>query len=221
MSVLILSFYMIACRITRTKISNSAENPRTGGATWTSYTLDPATGLLYVPVGNAAPDFDIKARPGLNLYTNSLVILDANTGAFKDFYQLTPNDFHDWDVAAAPALIKTTGAKNLIVAGGKDGVLHAVDPSQKNEIYKTAVTTIENADTPLSVDKTTHSCPGVQGGVEWNGPAFHPATNLVFVNSTDWCFSIKLFPSPGPCTKKAIVFTVAAALPLPLRSEIQ
>lgn len=173
---------------------DAPDNPRTGGATWTSYTLDPATGLLYVPAGNAAPDFDIKARPGLNLYTNSIVILDAKTGAFKEYYQLTPNDYHDWDVASAPAVIKTTGGKNLIVAAGKDGILHAVDPSQKKEIYKTPVTTIENADAPLSEEKETHFCPGVQGGVEWNGPAFNPAANLIFVNSIDWCYSVKLFP---------------------------
>ena len=92
----------------------------------------------------------------MNLYTNSIVILDAKTGAFKGYYKLTPNDFHDWDVAATPALIKTTGGKNLLVAGGKDGVLHAVDPSQKREIYKTPVTTIENADTLFSEDKVTH-----------------------------------------------------------------
>ncbi len=59
------------------------DNPRTGGATWTSYTLDPATGLLYVPAGNAAPDFYIEKRPGLNLYTNSVVILDAKTVHYR------------------------------------------------------------------------------------------------------------------------------------------
>ena len=174
-------------------------HPRTGGATWTSYTLDPATGLLYVPAGNAAPDFDIKARPGLNLYTNSIVILDAKTGAFKEYYQLTPGDFHDWDVAATPALIRTAGGKNLIVAGGKDGILHAVDPSQKKEIYKTPVTTIENADVPFS-EKETHFCPGFTGGVQWNGPAFHSSANMIFVNAVDWCASINLMsqsPPPG------------------------
>ena len=170
------------------------EAPRTGGATWTSYTIDPASGLLYVPAGNAAPDFDIKLRPGLNLYTNSVVVLDAKTGAFKEHYQLTPNDFHDWDVAAAPALIKTSGGRNLIIGAGKDGILHAVDPSQKSEIYKTPVTTIENADTPLSAETKVRFCPGTQGGVEWNGPAFHPAANLIFVNSVDVCFSLKLTP---------------------------
>ncbi len=170
------------------------ENPRTGGATWTSYTLDPAAGLLYVPVGNAAPDFDIKQRPGLNLYTNSIVILDAKSGAFKEYYQLTPNDFHDWDVAAAPAVIKTSGGKSLIVAAGKDGIVHGVDPSQKKEIYKTPVTTMLNVDTPLTAENLTRFCPGVQGGVEWNGPSFSPQANLVFVNSIDWCYSVKLNP---------------------------
>jgi len=174
---------------------DSAENPRTGGATWTSYTLDPATGLLYVPAGNAAPDFDIELRPGLNLYTNSIVILDAKTGAFQEHYQLTPGDFHDWDVSAAPALVKTAGGKSLIVAGGKDGIVHAVDPSQKQEIYKTPVTTIENADTPLSAEKEVRFCPGVQGGVEWNGPTFYPAANLIYVNAVDWCYNLKLFPA--------------------------
>jgi alcohol dehydrogenase (cytochrome c) len=168
--------------------------PRTGGATWTSYSLDQASGSLYVPAGNAAPDFDIGKRPGLNLYTNSVVILDAKTGAYKEHYQLTPNDFHDWDVSAAPALIKTSAGKNLFVTAGKDGLIHGVDQSQKKEIYKTPMTTIENTDEPFSVDKEVHFCPGTQGGTEWNGPAFNPTANLVFVIAADVCFSIKLFP---------------------------
>lgn len=182
---------------------NDPENPRTGGATWTSYTIDPATGLLYVPAGNAAPDFDIKARPGLNLYTNSIVILDAKTGAFKEYYQLTPNDFHDWDVASPPALIKTSGGKSLIVAAGKDGIVHAVDPAAKTEIYKTPVTTMLNVDVPFSTEDVRF-CPGVQGGVEWNGTAFNPSQNLIFVNSIDWCYTVNLVPQsppPGPIGK--------------------
>ena len=180
--------------------ANDPEHPRTGGATWTSYTIDASSGQLYIPVGNAAPDFDIKARPGLNLYTNSVVILDAKTGAFKEYYQVTPNDFHDWDVSSPPALIRTSGGKNLVVTAGKDGILHGIDPAQKKEIYKTPVTTLENVDTPFS-EKDVHFCPGVQGGVEWNGPSFHPQQNLVFVNSIDWCYTINLMkqsPPPGP-----------------------
>jgi len=57
--------------------------PVSGGGTWTSYTLDPKTGQLYVPGGNPAPDFALGVRDGENLYTNSVVVLDAKTGDYK------------------------------------------------------------------------------------------------------------------------------------------
>lgn len=74
---------------------STAQVPRTGGATWSSYTVDEAEGALLVPVGNAAPDFLISARPGANLYTDSVVILDAKSGQLRSFYQLVKNDTHD------------------------------------------------------------------------------------------------------------------------------
>ena len=66
---------------------NASDTPITGGATWTSYTLDPATGLLYVPGGNPAPDFAIGAREGGNLYSGSVVVLDAKTGGLQEPFQ--------------------------------------------------------------------------------------------------------------------------------------
>lgn len=185
---------------------NDPEHPRTGGATWTSYSIDPASSQLYIPVGNAAPDFDIKARPGLNLYTDSVVILDAKTGAFKEYYQVTPNDYHDWDLAATPSLIKTSGGKNLIVAAGKDGFVHGIDPSQKKEIYTTSVVERENDTVPFS-EKPTRFCPGVQGGVEWNGTAFHPTTNMVYVNSIHTCYTIDLMKQSPPPGKPGTPYT--------------
>ncbi|HTK38843.1 MAG TPA: PQQ-binding-like beta-propeller repeat protein, partial [Pyrinomonadaceae bacterium] len=176
---------------------DTPDHMRTGGATWTSYSLDQSSGLLYVPAGNAAPDFDIKSRPGLNLYTNSLVILDAKTGAFKEYYQLTPNDFHDWDISTPPALIKTAAGKNIIVSVGKDGVVHGIDPSQKTEMYKTPIATQLNIDTPFTAQETRF-CPGIQGGAEWNGVAFNPTANLVFANTIDWCSIVNLGPKSPP-----------------------
>jgi alcohol dehydrogenase (cytochrome c) len=85
--------------------------PISGGGTWTSTTLDPATGLLYVPVGNPAPDYDNSVREGDNLFTGSVVVLDAKTGAYKNHFQLVPRDWHDWDVSNPPTLIKTRGAR--------------------------------------------------------------------------------------------------------------
>src|ERR1700692_1214420 len=67
---------------------NAKGIPITGGATWTSYSLDPAKGVLYVPGGNPAPDFANAPRQGENLFANSIVELDARTGAFKHHVQL-------------------------------------------------------------------------------------------------------------------------------------
>ena len=91
---------------------NASGTPMTGGATWTSYTLDPATGELYIPGGNPAPDFAIGPREGEDLYSDSIVVLDAKTGAYKNHFKLVPKDWHDWDASTAPALIRTKGGRD-------------------------------------------------------------------------------------------------------------
>src|SRR5438046_8440371 len=77
------------------------------------------------------------------------------------------------------------------MAAGKDGYLHAIYIDSETIACKTPVTSIVNADVPLSPDGT-YFCPGTAGGVLWNGPAFSPEANLVFVNSIDWCSTVKL-----------------------------
>ncbi len=83
---------------------NADRFPITGGAFWTSFALDTERGVLYVPAGNPAPDFDVEARGGDNLYTNSLIALDAATGRIVGYNQLVKRDEHDWDVNGPPAL---------------------------------------------------------------------------------------------------------------------
>ena len=166
-----------------------------GGSVWTSVTLDPDSGALYVPAGNPGPDFSGEYRPGANLYAGSVVVLDAKTGTLRTWYQLVPHDVHDWDIAAAPVLVSTKAGQKRLMAAGKDGFLHAIDLAVGKVAWKTPVTTIDNIDAPLTA-AGTHFCPGTAGGVEWNGPAFSSDTNLVFVNSTDWCTTIKMDPKP-------------------------
>jgi alcohol dehydrogenase (cytochrome c) len=72
------------------------------------------------------------------------------------------------------------------------GDARASDPLALGVRYSTATTTRENVNTPLSSEKFTRFCPGSQGGIEWNGPAYHRASGTIFVNSIDWCTSIKL-----------------------------
>ena len=166
--------------------------PISGGGMWTSLTLDPATGLLYVPVGNPAPDFDAGAREGENLYTDSVVVLDAKTGAYKNHYKIVPRDWHDWDVSSPPALFQTTGGKKLMVVSPKDGHLYGFDRADNKLLYRTPVTRIENVKEPFSTEKDVHFCPGAGGGGEWNSPAYDPVTNLIFAGDVDWCTTVKL-----------------------------
>jgi len=193
--------------------ASTADSPRTGGATWTSYTLDPEMGLLYVPAGNPAPDFDLAARPGLNLYTNSIVILDARTGELDGFYQVTPRDYHDWDVSAAPALITTADGTRMAATAGKDGYLYAIDLDAGEVLYNVPVTTISNATAPLTPEGT-HFCPGTQGGVEWNGPAWHPGLNTIFVGAVDACSTVKFVASP-PAAESGTPFTHGSGVETP------
>jgi alcohol dehydrogenase (cytochrome c) len=171
--------------------------PKVGGASWTSYALDTARGLVYTPTGNAAPDFIDSVRPGRNLYTYSVVALNAHAGTLDGFYQLLKQDYHDWDIAAAPLLITTAAGQHLVIAAGKDGHVYGVDRASGRHIYATAVSTIENIDAPLT-GKGARFCPGVNGGVEWNGPSYSPRTNMLYVGSIDWCTTLATYSADQP-----------------------
>jgi alcohol dehydrogenase (cytochrome c) len=185
----------------------SAANPPGGAATWTSYALDESSGTLYAATGNPSPDFVEPLHPGENLYATSVLALDAKTGRLIAFVQPTTRDFHDWDLAAAPALFTTRSGKPFVAAAGKDGYVYAIErttttgrgetgPDSTSLVVraKALVTTRDNAGTPLTAATLTRFCPGSQGGVEWNGPAYHRDLGLLYVNAIDWCTSVKLQP---------------------------
>jgi alcohol dehydrogenase (cytochrome c) len=170
--------------------------PAGGGAVWTPLSLDVARGELYVGVTNPAPDLPAHLRSGKNLYTNAVVALDVQTGKLRWYDQLVPSDFHDWDLTQVSPLIRATvnGAeRNLIITAGKDGLLHALDRETHARLYETPVTTRRNVDVPLTREGTV-ACPGILGGVEWNGPAYNPATGLLYVPAVDWCYKFSLAP---------------------------
>ena len=169
-----------------------------GGSVWTTLSYDTAAKTLYASVGNPAPDYDGDKRPGDNLYTNSVVALNGRTGALLWYVQQVPHDIHDWDTAAAPMLFDVDGQARLAVAN-KGGWLYIYDRNNRRLLSKEAVSTQENADVPLTLE-LAHVCPGLLGGVQWNGPAYDPARRSIFINSVDWCGSTKLAPaehSPG------------------------
>ncbi len=171
---------------------NAPDVPVSGGGTWTSYTLDPGTGRLFVPVANPSPDFVLSLREGENLYTDSVVALDAKTGAYLSHFQVAPRDWHDWDVSNTPAVITTRGGKHLLSFAPKNGYLYGVDLATNGLLYRSAVTRVENVDAPLSTGSSTHFCPGSAGGGEWNGVAYNPQTNLIITGEAEWCTTVRL-----------------------------
>ncbi len=171
---------------------NPLSIPISGAGTWTSSTLDPAGGLLYVPGGNPAPDYANDVRPGENLFSASVVILDAKTGAYKHHFQLVPRDWHDWDVSNPPVLIHSVAGKKLMIVAPKDGHLYGFDLANNQLLYRVPVTKIENVDELFSPEKEVRFCPGAGGGDEWSSPAYDPRTNLIFVGNVDWCTTVKV-----------------------------
>jgi glucose dehydrogenase len=170
---------------------NDPQFPISGGGTWTSFSLDPKSGLLYVPVGNPSPDFVNEFRKGPNLYTGSVVVLDARTGRYRRHFQLVVQDFHDWDVSGAPALFHDSAGHDLMAVAPKDGYLHAIDLSTGKKRFQIPVTTHENDKAPLTPEGL-HFCPGTQGGAEWNGPAYNPQNNTLVVGEVDRCMTVRI-----------------------------
>jgi alcohol dehydrogenase (cytochrome c) len=157
--------------------------------------------------GNPAPDFDIALRKGDNLYSNSVIALDGRTGRILAYNQLVKHDAHDWDVDAPPTLVTTRDGKRIIASANKDAYLSILDRSSISRDHsveanalppviplrsQTQVATRLNENVPLSRDTLTRFCPGITGGVEWNGAAYSPITNLLYVGAVDRCISVRL-----------------------------
>jgi alcohol dehydrogenase (cytochrome c) len=164
-----------------------------GGTLWTPLSFDAAKGLLYVPVGNPAPDFYDKERPGENLYTTAIVALNVRTGKLAWYYQVISHDVRDYDLTHVAPVFTTTvdgQTRTLIALTGKDGMLRVLDRDTRTVLYSVPFTTRENAEGPIGTS-FQHVCPGALGGHEWNGAAYSPHLSALFVPATDWCNQIR------------------------------
>jgi glucose dehydrogenase len=114
-----------------------------GGGVWYTPAFD-GKGSMYFGVGNPAPFPGTpkypwgSSRPGPNLYTNSIVKLDAKTGKMQWYFQLNPHDLYDWDLQGPPILIDS-GGRELVVAAGKVGFVIALDAKTGKLVWKSAV----------------------------------------------------------------------------------
>jgi alcohol dehydrogenase (cytochrome c) len=167
----------------------SAGQETGGGSSWSSMAVDTTRRLLFVPTGNPGPDFNPVNRRGTNLYTDSIVVLDADTGKLAWYVQQVPGDTHDWDTAAAPAIYEQGGREYMAVAS-KDGFLYIYDRQTHQLVAKASTMTRDNVDTPFNANTPVRYCPGGLG--QWNGPAYSPQDRMLFVGSAERCDTIQL-----------------------------
>lgn len=177
-----------------------AARKHAGGNLWTALSLDTDNNVLYVPGGNPAPDYYDDSRPGANLYTNTLIALDAKTGQLLWYKQFIPHDVHDYDLTHTHPVIKTK-SRTLIVTTGKDGLMRVVDSHTHDIVYSQPFTTLLNTDAPITTS-AVRACPGAVGGNEWNGAAYSPRLETIFVPATDWCASVKKDAAPPDAEKE-------------------
>lgn len=170
-------------------VAESDDESLFGGTSWTAYSLDPAAGTLFIPGGDPARKPHADGSPQMS----NLVALNAHTGAVKKGFPLVPQDFHDWEVSAAPALYPGRQGRLRFAVATKDGRMYAADAADSSRRWTAPVTNVANADAPLK-DQPVHFCPGTQGGNEWNGAAYSPKTQLLYTGAVDWCTTLTRVP---------------------------
>src|ERR1700738_3419941 len=109
---------------------NASTSEHGGGMTWMPGTYDPELNLLYWPTGNTNPVFAGRGRPGANLWTESIVALDADTGKLKWYFQVSPHDTHDFDNTTAPILFDTMvegQPRKLLAQAARNGFFVTLD----------------------------------------------------------------------------------------------
>ncbi len=172
-------------------------------ATWLTGTYDPDARILYWPTGNPCPDYNGDERQGDNLYSNSVIALDPDTGRLKWHFQFTPHDLHDWDAAQTPALVDATfrgTPRKLLLHGDRNGFFYVLDrltgelllaePFVRNITWARGI----GADgRPIYIPgyqptpEGTRVCPAVTGATNWPATAFNPATGFYYLMAEEAC----------------------------------
>jgi alcohol dehydrogenase (cytochrome c) len=166
------------------------------GATWMTGSFDPELNLLYWTVGNPGPDMDPDVRSGDNLFTCSVVALDADSGKLKWYYQFTPNDSHDWDSTEDVILADAQWQgepRKLLLHADRNGMYYVLDRTNGRFLSARAYVkqSWNNGYTPdgkpiLSAEWKTKAegttvAPGLSGGANWQNPSYDAARSRLFV----------------------------------------
>ncbi len=177
--------------------------PHGCGGTWLTGTYDNELNTLYWPVGNPCPDLNGNEREGDNLYSDSMLALDVDTGELKWYFQYTPHDEFDWDANQTPILIDREWEgeqRKLLLHANRNGFLYVLDRVTGKMLRAepfveklTWASRIDENGRPVLVDnkRPTYGgnivCPGLAGAANWPSPAYDPATGLFLVQATEYC----------------------------------
>ena len=174
---------------------------RTGGSpTWITGSYDPELNLVYWGTGNPGPDYNGEVREGDNLYADSVLALDGDTGDMSWYFQFTPHDVHDWDAIQIPVLadieIDGTPRKTMLWAN-RNAFYYTLDRETGEFLVGKAFarqTWAEGLDengrpirrpNMLPSAEGTLVSPTAGGATNWWSPAFSPRTGLLYVNAFD------------------------------------
>jgi alcohol dehydrogenase (cytochrome c) len=169
---------------------------RGGASTWLTGTYDPDTNTLYWGVGNAGPDLNGDVRPGDNLYTCSVIALDAATGRRRWHFQFTPHDVHDWDSTEAPVLVdrEFRGQKRkLLIHADRNAFFYVLDRTNgqfllgKPFARQTWAKGLDDSGRPVLVPNQEPTLegnityPSMWGATNWMAPTYHAATGWLYI----------------------------------------
>ncbi len=183
---------------------------RGGGSAWTTPAFDVKTNTLFVGVGNPSPQMDDLTRPGDNLYTVSLVALDAATGKVKWYYQVVPHDLWGYDVASPPVLLDVIRGSDVIPAvahAGKTGWMYVIDRRDGTLLYRSEEFAPHSNTFMRPTPEGIVIAPGGAGGANWSPVSFDPRTGLAYVAAIHWPmrYTVKELPATGD--KPAVRYT--------------
>ena len=179
-----------------------------GGGVWQNPSVDLATRRIFFVVGNPSPDLDGGQRPGDNLYTDSLVSVDLDTGKLHCYYQYIPHDVWDLDAVSPTVLADVKDGSGKTVPGvlhaGKTGYIYVNDRNNcqlirfsEPMVSQKGRWTLPSPTKPLDPN-AARMFPGANGGVEWSPIATMPSQNLAFAMNLEQEMTYTVDSSPYP-----------------------
>ena len=171
-----------------------------GGSAWTTPAFDAQSGTLFVGIGNPSPQMEDASRPGDNLYTVSLVALDAETGKLKWYYQQVPHDVWGYDVASPPVLFDQPTVQGIVPAVGqasKMGWFYVHDRRTGELLYKSEAFVPQENLFARPTPEGVRIAPGAIGGANWTPVALNPDSGLVYVAASHvpTRYSVRVIPA--------------------------